>query len=145
MRLTLLLFLLISLSFSCRQNTVGKGVTEASISSVAVADTSNCVIAIHGGAGTILKGQMSSEMEKAYKTKLEEAVKAGHSILKEGGSSLDAVEKAINILEDSPLFNAGKGAVFTSDGKNELDASIMSGKDLNARAVAGVTKIKNPI
>jgi len=114
-------------------------------SSVATVDTSNFAIAIHGGAGTILKGQMSSEMEKAYKIKLEEAVKTGHSILKEGGSSLNAVEKAINILEDSPLFNAGKGAVYTSDGKNELDASIMSGKDSNAGAVAGVTKIKNPI
>lgn len=145
MRFSAILFLLIFLTFSCRQSTVYNDSREISKSSVAVSDTSNFVIAIHGGAGTILKGQMSSEMETAYKTKLEEAVKAGHTILKEGGSSLDAVEKAINILEDSPLFNAGKGAVFTNDGKNELDASIMSGKDLNAGAVAGVTKIKNPI
>src|SRR5690606_16757172 len=114
-------------------------------SSVVGVDTNNFAIVIHGGAGAILKEQMSSEMEEAYKIKLEEAVKAGHKILKQGGSSLDAVEEAINILEDSPLFNAGKGAVFTNDGKNELDASIMFGKDLNAGAVAGVTKIKNPI
>src|SRR5690606_41449413 len=115
MRFKLLLFLLISLLYSCRQSTV-KGHTEVLNSSVATVDTSNFAIAIHGGAGTILKGQMSSEMEKAYKIKLEEAVKTGHSILKEGGSSLNDVEKAINILEDSPLFNVVKGDVYTSGG-----------------------------
>ncbi|MGO4821591.1 MULTISPECIES: isoaspartyl peptidase/L-asparaginase family protein [unclassified Flavobacterium] len=102
-------------------------------------------IVIHGGAGTILRKNMSPEVEVQYKAKLEEAVKAGYAILKNGGSSLDAVEKTINILEDSPLFNAGKGAVFTNQGKNELDASIMDGKTLKAGAIAGVTTVKNPI
>ncbi|UNZ00060.1 isoaspartyl peptidase/L-asparaginase [Zhouia spongiae] len=105
----------------------------------------NFGIVIHGGAGTILKKNMSDALEARYKAKLEEAIKAGHTILADGGSSIDAVEKAINILEDAPLFNAGKGAVFTNDGKNELDASIMDGKTLNAGAVAGVTTVKNPI
>jgi beta-aspartyl-peptidase (threonine type) len=102
-------------------------------------------IVIHGGAGTILRKNMSPEVELQYKAKLEEAVKAGYTILKNGGSSLDAVEKTINILEDSPLFNAGKGAVFTNQGKNELDASIMDGRTLKAGAIAGVTTVKNPI
>ena len=102
-------------------------------------------IVIHGGAGTILKENMTPEKEAAYKTKLEEAIKVGHAILKNGGTSLEAVEKTINILEDSPLFNAGKGAVFTNEGTNELDASIMDGSNLNAGAVAGVKTIKNPI
>jgi beta-aspartyl-peptidase (threonine type) len=105
----------------------------------------NFAIVIHGGAGTILKKNMSPQVEAQYKAKLEEAVKAGYAILKNGGSSIDAVEKTINIMEDSPLFNAGKGAVFTNQGKNELDASIMDGKTLNAGAVAGVTTVKNPI
>lgn len=105
----------------------------------------NFGIVIHGGAGTILKKNMTPELEKAYKEKLEEAIRAGHKILSDGGSSSDAVEAAINIMEDSPLFNAGKGAVFTNAGKNELDASFMDGKTLNAGAVAGVTNVKNPI
>ncbi|TDE01780.1 isoaspartyl peptidase/L-asparaginase family protein [Flavobacterium hiemivividum] len=102
-------------------------------------------IAIHGGAGTIVRKNMSPEMEAQYKATLEEAVKVGHEILRNGGSSLDAVEKTINIMENSPLFNAGKGAVFTNEGKNELDASIMDGKTLKAGAIAGVTTVKNPI
>ncbi len=102
-------------------------------------------IAIHGGAGTILKKNMTPEKETAYKAKLEEAIKVGHAILKNGGTSMDAVQKTINVLEDSPLFNAGKGAVFTSKGTNEMDASIMDGNSLNAGAVAGVTTVKNPI
>jgi L-asparaginase / beta-aspartyl-peptidase len=102
-------------------------------------------LAIHGGAGTILKSNMTDEKEKAYNEKLEEVLNAGFEILNEGGSSLDAVQKCINLMEDSPLFNSGKGAVFTADGKNELDASIMEGKTLNAGAVAGVSHIKNPI
>jgi len=102
-------------------------------------------IVIHGGAGTILKENMTPEMEEAYRSKLTEALTVGYEILKNGGSSLDAVEKTINIMEDSPLFNAGKGAVFTSAGTNELDASIMDGKTLQAGAVAGVKHIKNPI
>ena len=102
-------------------------------------------IVIHGGAGTILRQNMSPEKELAYKAKLEEAIRVGYRILKNGGNSLDAVEKTINILEDSPLFNAGKGAVFTNAETNELDASIMDGKTLNAGASAGTKTVKNPI
>jgi len=102
-------------------------------------------IVVHGGAGTILKENISDSMELAYKTVLENSVQKGYSILKNGGSSLDAVEASIKILEDSPLFNAGKGSVFTNDGRNELDAAIMEGKTQNAGAVAGVTTVKNPI
>ena len=107
--------------------------------------TDNFGIVIHAGAGTILRENLTPEKEAEYKAKLEEAIKTGHKILAEGGSSLDAVEATIKIMEDSPLFNAGKGAVFTAGEKNELDASIMSGKDKTAGAVAGVTTIKNPI
>ncbi len=103
------------------------------------------VLVIHGGAGTILKSQMSPEKEKAYTDALNEALSKGSAILEKGGSALDAVEAAVRILENNPLFNAGKGAVFTNDGKNELDASIMDGKALTAGAVAGVKTIKNPI
>ncbi|PCJ28089.1 MAG: beta-aspartyl-peptidase [Flavobacteriales bacterium] len=105
----------------------------------------NFAIVIHGGAGTILKKNLSDEKEKAYRDKLNEALNAGYKVLEDGGSSTDAVEAAINIMEDSPLFNAGKGAVFTNAGTNEMDASIMEGKDLNAGAVGGVSTIKNPI
>ena len=102
-------------------------------------------IVIHGGAGTILKENMSDSLESAYRKKLKEAISVGHEILKNGGTSLEAVTKTINIMENSPLFNAGKGAVFTHDGSNELDASIMDGATLNAGAIAGVKHIKNPI
>jgi len=102
-------------------------------------------LVIHGGAGTILKKNMTPEREAAYKEMLEKAAKKGYEILQNGGSGLDAVEQTIHILENSPLFNAGKGAVFANNGKNELDASIMEGKTLNAGAVAGVTNLKNPI
>ena len=102
-------------------------------------------LVIHGGAGTISRASMSSEMERAYTVVLKEALSQGYGILEGGGSSLEAVVATIRILEDSPLFNAGKGAVFTHEGRNELDASIMDGKTLAAGAVAGVTKIKNPI
>ena len=100
---------------------------------------------IHGGAGVIKRGSLSPEKEAEYKKKLEEAVLAGYKALQDGKTSLDAVEIAIRILEDSPIFNAGKGAVFTNDGKNELDASIMNGKTLAAGAVVGLHKVKNPI
>ncbi|WP_321321850.1 isoaspartyl peptidase/L-asparaginase [Labilibaculum sp.] len=106
---------------------------------------SDYAIVIHGGAGTILRENFTPEKEARYKKALQNALQIGDSILRNGGSSLDAVEKTIHILENSPLFNAGKGAVFTNSGKNELDASIMWGKDLNAGAVAGVDDIKNPI
>jgi L-asparaginase / beta-aspartyl-peptidase len=105
----------------------------------------NFVIVIHGGAGTILKKNMTPELEKAYREKMTEALKAGYDTLEKGGTSLAAVEAAIRIMEDSPLFNAGKGSVFTNDGKNEMDASIMEGKTLMAGSVAGVRTIRNPI
>ncbi|HEY0050030.1 MAG TPA: isoaspartyl peptidase/L-asparaginase [Pyrinomonadaceae bacterium] len=100
---------------------------------------------IHGGAGVIKRGSLSPEKEAEYRRKLEEAVLAGYKALQDGKPGLDAVEIAIRMLEDSPLFNAGKGAVFTADGKNELDASIMDGKTLKAGAVAGLHQVKNPI
>ncbi len=102
-------------------------------------------IAIHGGAGTILRSTMTAEKEANYKKGLEDAIYSGESILKNGGTSIDAVEAAIRTLEDNPLFNAGKGAVFTNEGKNEMDASIMNGKDLMAGAVSGISNIENPI
>ena len=103
-----------------------------------------CIV-IHGGAGTILKENMSDSLEAEYNRVLDLAVSRGYEILKNGGTSLDAVTQTIMILEDSPLFNAGKGAVFTNEGKNELDASIMDGKSKAAGAVASVTRVKNPI
>ena len=103
------------------------------------------VLVIHGGAGTILKSEMSAEKESAYKNALAIALQAGYDTLQKGGSCLDAVEMAIRSMEDSPLFNAGKGSVFTNEGKNEMDAAIMNGKTLAAGSVAGVTTIKNPV
>lgn len=88
---------------------------------------------------------MSDSLEKAYKAKLKEAITTGHAVLEKGGTSMQAVTAAINIMEDSPLFNAGKGAVFTNHETNELDASVMDGQTLNAGAVSGVTTVKNPI
>lgn len=102
-------------------------------------------IAIHGGAGTIHKSQMSEEKELAYKSALSLALSKGYESLELGKSSLDAVEIAVSVLEDSPLFNAGKGSVFTNEGKHEMDASIMEGKSLFGGAVAGISGIKNPI
>ena len=102
-------------------------------------------IAIHGGAGTLVKGMMTDELENQYKAALKEALDAGYSVLEGGGTSVDAVEKAVVVLEDSHLFNAGKGAVFTSDETHEMDASIMDGKNLNAGAVSLISGIKNPI
>lgn len=102
-------------------------------------------IAIHGGAGTILKSTMTPEKEQAYTQALQDAINIGEAVLKDHGSALDAVELAVVSLENNPLFNAGKGAVFTNTGKHEMDACIMNGKDLTAGAVAGVSNIKNPI
>lgn len=102
-------------------------------------------LVIHGGAGTLKRSILTPEQETAYRSDLESAVRAGETILKAGGSSLDAVTAAIRVMEDSPLFNAGKGAVFNHEGKNELDASIMDGKTGGAGAVAGITRVKNPI
>ena len=102
-------------------------------------------IVIHGGAGTILKKNMTKEMEANYRKKLEESIKVGYQILENGGSSQEAVEKTIHIMENSPLFNAGKGAVLNFDGRVELDASFMNGLTLDAGAISGASKIKNPI
>ena len=100
---------------------------------------------MHGGAGTIERSEMTPENEKAHRAGLERALQAGYEVLQRGGASLDAVEAAIRVLEDDPLFNAGKGAVFTHEGTNELDASIMDGRTLKAGAVAGLQHIRNPI
>lgn len=102
-------------------------------------------LAIHGGAGTIRRENMTSEQETAYRDKMEESLNAGYAVLESGGSALEAVIAAVKIMEDSPLFNAGKGSVFTSDGKNEMDAAIMDGATKNAGAVAGLTRVKNPV
>ncbi len=103
------------------------------------------VMVIHGGAGTITREAMTPEKEAAYRQKLTESLQAGYTEIQKGKSAVEAVAAAIVILEDSPLFNAGKGSVFTSEGKNEMDAAIMFGKDKSAGAVAGVHTIKNPI
>ena len=120
---------------------------EASASSASASPSANSTFGfvIHGGAGTILKSNMTPELEAAYRDKLKEALTAGYNILKNDGKSLDAVEAAIRILEDSPLFNAGKGVVLTSEGTAEMDASIMDGKTLSAGAVAALKHVKNPI
>ena len=102
-------------------------------------------IAIHGGAGTLPRAEMSFEGEGKYRAGLSEAIDAGFGLLERGGTSLDAVTRAVMLLEDNPLFNAARGAVFTLDGRNELDAAIMDGKTLRAGAVCGVTRIKNPV
>jgi beta-aspartyl-peptidase (threonine type) len=102
-------------------------------------------LAIHGGAGTILRSLMTPELEREYRSGLEEALKVGWEILEKGGSALDCVEATVCSLEDFPLFNAGRGAVFTHEGKNEMDASIMDGRSLRAGAVAFVKNVKNPI
>lgn len=102
-------------------------------------------LVIHGGAGSMNFESVPKHMQERFKHSLDSALQLGLDVLKEGGASIDAVEAVIRCMEDNPLFNAGKGSVFTSDGKNEMDASIMTGEDLNAGAVAGVTDIKNPI
>jgi len=105
----------------------------------------NITLVIHGGAGTITRQNMTPEKEKAYREVLNQALQTGYAILKKGGTSLDAVEATVRVMEDSPLFNAGKGAVFTHEGKNEMDAAIMDGKNLMAGSIASVTTIRNPI
>jgi L-asparaginase / beta-aspartyl-peptidase len=102
-------------------------------------------LAIHGGAGTLPRAEMGGEMERKYRSGLAAALDAGYAVLQRGGTSLDAVTRAVTVLEDNPLFNAGLGAVFTLDGRNELDAAIMDGGSLKAGAVCGVTHIRNPI
>ena len=126
-KLSISLLMLLCFVYSCNSNKV------------------DFAIVVHGGAGTILKKNMSDEMELAYKLKLEEAINAGYNILEKNGSSKDAVEETIKILENSELFNAGKGSVLSNKGVVEMDASIMNGQNLNAGAISGVKTIKNPI
>ncbi len=128
---TILLFILSVLAVSCSTQTPSS--------------KPEYVIVIHGGAGNASNRDINEEQQKEYKEKLSEALSIGENILKNGGTCIEAIEKTINYLEDCPLFNAGKGAVFTHDGRNELDASVMQGWDLNAGAVAGIGDVKNPI
>lgn len=105
----------------------------------------NWSLAIHGGAGTITRAAMTPQREAAYRAVLEAALGAGTSVLASGGTALDAVEAVVRLLEDDPHFNAGRGAVFTYDGRNDLDSAIMDGRTRMAGAVAGVTRVKNPV
>lgn len=107
--------------------------------------SSRCVLVIHGGAGTISRDRMTPQREKRYRAALEAALRAGYAVLEEGGNSVDAVLAAVVVLEDSPLFNAGRGAVFNSAGEHELDAAVMDGASGRAGAVAAVRYVKNPV
>ena len=131
----------------CTQKSSSPSLPEKNISSndSLSENSAKFALAIHGGAGTILKTHLTPEKEAAYKAKLEEALQTGYLLLKNGGSSLDAVAQTLRVLEDSPLFNAGKGAVFTHAETHELDASLMDGATLNAGASAGTKTVKNPI
>lgn len=102
-------------------------------------------IAVHGGAGTIDRAVLTPEREQAYRQALEDALRRGHALLQDGAPALDAVEAAVRVLEDTPLFNAGRGSVFNADGQHEMDAAIMDGSGLQAGGVAGVQNVKNPI
>ncbi len=132
--LSLLFFSIPLLSMAADQSETGKP-----------SERPQFMFVIHGGAGAISREEMPPDLEKEYRAKLTEALETGYRILNANGSGLDAVEGAIHLMEDSPLFNAGKGAVFTSAGTIELDSSIMDGRTLAAGAVAGVKRIKNPI
>ena len=117
----------------------------ASASPALARETPPWSFAIHGGAGVIERGSLTAEQDAAYRAALTRALEAGGAVLAGGGTALDAVEAAIRIMEDDPLFNAGRGAVFTAEGHNELDAAIMNGADLTAGAVAGLTRTRHPI
>lgn len=142
MKKLLQLLLLTSIFFSCAQPASNDN-EEATM--VQVPEGQPIAIVIHGGAGTIKKENMDPEQEKEITEILEKALQTGYNILEEGGTSLDAVEATIQVMEQSRYFNAGIGAVFTSEGTNELDASIMEGSTNAAGAVAGVSRIKSPI
>ncbi len=130
------------LFFSCNNERKPQSIAKAKLGAT---DGAEYAMVIHGGAGTIKKENMSDDMYQQYYNALDTALSIGEKILKEGGSSLDAIEKTIHFMEDSPLFNSGKGAVFTNAGTNELDASIMDGANRNAGAVGGITNVKHPI
>jgi L-asparaginase / beta-aspartyl-peptidase len=119
--------------------------TATFVFALSVAAQGKIMLVMHGGAGTITRQSMTPELEQQYRAGMEAALRAGHAVLAKGGTSLDAVESAVRVLEDNPLFNAGKGAVFTHEGRNELDASIMNGRTKAAGSIAGVSIIKNPI
>ena len=137
---------ILSLFFTmCKKVEPVQETTEKSVNIAETPKEQQFALVIHGGAGTIKKENMTPEQEEAYRQKLQEALETGYKILENGGTSLDAVQKTINVMEDSPLFNAGKGAVYNSAGEHEMDASIMDGNTLNCGAVAGVKHIKNPI
>jgi beta-aspartyl-peptidase (threonine type) len=142
-RLTILSALLIFgvTFFSCKTDKKPSSIQGKSV----IGQKQEWAIVIHGGAGGMTKENLTPDLDKEYRASLQVALTAGKKILSEGGSALDAVEQTIRTMEDNPLFNAGKGAVFTHEGKNELDAAIMDGTNLGAGAVAGVTDIKNPI
>jgi beta-aspartyl-peptidase (threonine type) len=141
MKLNISLFICCLLIITSCQKASDKSTTQ----STKTTKSQPIAIVIHGGAGNVTPERIPPEKQKEYENKLDEAISKGYAILQNGGASMDAVIATINILENSPLFNAGKGAVFNYDGYNELDASIMDGKTQNAGAIAGVTKIKNPI
>ncbi len=129
--------------YACAGDTTAEGA--AAQEAAAETERPEYAIVIHGGAGTIRREDLTPEQDSAYRAALNAALDIGEEVLRKGGSALDAVEQTIRYLEDSPLFNAGRGAVFTSAGTNELDASIMDGRTRNAGAVGGVTIIKHPI
>ncbi|MBT9391761.1 isoaspartyl peptidase/L-asparaginase [Hymenobacter sp. NST-14] len=143
LRLLLCALLLAGPALSQAQSTTSS--SAAAASAATAPDPSRITLVIHGGAGTITRALMTPEKEKAYQDALNQALDAGYAVLKGGGTSVDAVEAAIRVMEDSPLFNAGKGAVFTHDGRNEMDAAIMDGRTLAAGSVAGVTVVRNPV
>lgn len=136
----LMILLLTALLVSCQSS--GTQTTETKADMEKKVDYA---LVIHGGAGTITKKNMTPEREEAYRNILDEVLEKGKAVLASGGRSQEAVIACISIMEDSPLFNAGKGSVFTHDGTNEMDASIMRGRDLQAGAVGGLTRVKNPI
>ncbi|MDH5397209.1 MAG: isoaspartyl peptidase/L-asparaginase [Cyclobacteriaceae bacterium] len=142
-RLSLFLFSL--LMWGCSQPQQQESATTEELEQATPQDQGPITLVIHGGAGTILRKNMTPERDAEYREKLTEALNTGYAVLEKGGTSLDAVIAAIQVMEASPLFNAGKGAVFTNEGKNELDASIMDGNTGKAGAVAGVTTVKSPI
>jgi beta-aspartyl-peptidase (threonine type) len=133
-----LLLILLLIIISCNENT-------SENKNETIKTPNSFAIVIHGGAGGIKKEYFTEAQQAAYTQKLQEALNAGYAVLENGGISLDAIQAAITVMEDSPLFNAGKGAVYNSDGNQEMDAAIMDGNTLNAGAIAGVNHIKNPI
>ncbi|HEY0052055.1 MAG TPA: isoaspartyl peptidase/L-asparaginase [Caulobacteraceae bacterium] len=121
------------------------GLVLALLATPAAAEEAQWSIALHGGAGVIERASLTPEQDAAYRAALGAALEAGSAVLRRGGSSLDAVQAAIELMEDDPLFNAGRGAVFTAEGRNEMDAAVMNGADLAAGSVAGVTRTRHPI